>query len=247
MNILLSNDDGVYARGLNLLAEAIKDLADIRIIAPDRNCSAASNSLTIDRPLRVKTLPNGAMSVEGTPTDCVHLAITGLLETLPDMVISGINDGSNLGDDTIYSGTVAAAMEGRFMGLPAIAISLVGKAKHVETAAQVARELVLKVLKHPLAKNTVLNVNVPDVPYEELTGWEVVRLGRRHMAEKMIKAPDPRGNEGYWVGNAGPEQDAGEGTDFYAISQKRVSITPLLIDLTNFSSLKNIAEWAAAR
>jgi 5'-nucleotidase len=242
--VLLSNDDGVYAKGIAVLAEAIKAIAQIEIVAPDRNRSGASNSLTLNAPLHVRHIEPGKMSVEGTPTDCVHLAITGLLTEMPDMVMTGINEGANMGDDVWYSGTVAAAMEGRFLGLPAIAFSLAGdQYKHYETAGVVARELMQHVLADRLPQSTILNVNVPDVPYGQLQGYEITRLGRRHRAEPTIRQIDPRGHPIYWVGPAGPEEDAGPGTDFYAISQARVSITPLRIDLTHYESFDQLAQW----
>lgn len=245
MKILLSNDDGVYAKGLSVLADNLRDLGEIIIYAPDRNRSGASNSLTLDAPIRIKTLENGAISVEGTPTDCVHLALTGLMAEKPSIVVSGINEGSNLGDDVLYSGTVAAAMEGRMIGLPAIAISLVGydACKHYETAGRVARELVQQLMANHLPVQTLLNVNVPDVPYEELRGYEITRLGARHGAEPVVKAADPRGKTVYWVGPAGSTRDDGEGTDFYAIANKKVSITPIHIDLTHYQAFDQLAKW----
>ena len=244
LKILLSNDDGVYARGLFVLANTLRDVAEIHVVAPDRNRSGASNSLTLSAPLHVKRLENGMISVEGTPTDCVHVAITGLLETAPDMVITGINEGSNLGDDVWYSGTVAAAMEGRFLGLPAIAMSLVENGgKNFETAALVARQLVMHILKDPLPSSTILNVNVPDVPYPDLRGFEVTRLGTRHCAEPTIKQTDPRGHTIYWVGPAGKEEDAGPGTDFHAVRHRHVSITPLRIDITHYEAFDQLSSW----
>lgn len=242
LRILISNDDGVYAKGIIALTEAVKKIATIDVVAPDRNRSGASNSLTLNSPLHLKTLENGFVSVEGTPTDCVHVAITGLLSTMPDMVITGINAGSNLGDDVWYSGTVAAAMEGRFLGLPAVAMSLAGDVFY-ETAAKVACELVHHLLKDPLPAATILNVNVPDVPYEELRGYEVTRLGTRHCAAPTIRQIDPRGHEIYWVGPPGAEQDAGIGTDFYAIRQNKVSITPLRVDLTHYEAFDTLSSW----
>ncbi|MCG8435606.1 MAG: 5'/3'-nucleotidase SurE, partial [Gammaproteobacteria bacterium] len=218
MRILLSNDDGCRAEGLRCLAQELKGHAELTIVAPDRNRSGASNSLTLDNPLRIKHEHDGTICVEGTPTDCVHLAITGLLECDPDMVISGINSGSNLGDDVLYSGTVAAAMEGRFLGLPAIAISLVGEQpKHFQTAAKVARQVVDLLNSDPLPSDTILNINVPNVVFEELQGFEATRLGFRHRSEPVVNSLDPRGRPIYWVGAAGPEQDAGPGTDFFAV------------------------------
>jgi 5'-nucleotidase len=214
------------------------------VVAPERNRSGASNSLTLERPLRIAEAPNGFIKVDGTPTDCVHLAITGLLDHEPDMVFAGINHGSNLGDDVIYSGTVAAATEGRFLGLPAIAISL-GSANpiHFSTAAAVAVSLLKRVQDHPLPPDTILNVNVPDVPADEIRGYQSTRLGQRHKAEPVIKSHDPRGREIYWVGCAGPEQDAGPGTDFFAVRNNFVSVTPLQIDLTRYERVSRIAEW----
>lgn len=244
MRILLSNDDGVYAKGLNILANYLRDIAKLDIIAPDRNRSGASNSLTLSAPLHVKRLSDEMVSVEGTPTDCVHLAITGLLKEQPDMVVSGINEGANLGDDTLYSGTVAAAIEGRFLGLPAIAVSLVGNEnRNYETAAIVTKLLIQRLIVERLPASTILNVNVPDVPFEQLKGWEVTRLGRRHRAEPIIQANDPRGRTVYWVGPAGPEEDAGEGTDFHAIRSGKVSVTPLQVDLTHYRAFDQLTQW----
>ncbi len=246
MKILVTNDDGVQAPGINMLAKKLSELGTVTIVAPDRNRSGASNSLTLDNPVRIREIEKGRYSVEGTPTDCVHLAITGLLKEWPDMVVSGINAGSNLGDDVFYSGTVAAAMEGRFLGLPAIAISLAGVNyvfNHYDTAAAVAAELVKKVQKDPLPAQTILSVNVPDVPLNEIKGYEVTRLGTRHCAEPTIKMKDPRGHTVYWVGPPGAEQDAGPGTDFYAINNKKVSITPVLLDLTHYSAFEQISKW----
>jgi 5'-nucleotidase len=247
MNILISNDDGYLAPGINCLAEHLKKIADITVVAPERDRSGASNSLTLDRPLRAEQTPTGVYRVDGTPTDCVHLAITGMLDHEPDMVVSGINAGANLGDDVLYSGTVAAAMEGRFLGLPAMAVSLCAlsghRFTHYETAARVAIRLLQRLQDHPLPADTILNVNVPDLPWEELQGFEVTRLGHRHKAEAVIKDSDPRGRPIYWIGPAGVEQDAGPGTDFHAIRQQRVSVTPLQVDLTRHSLLDNLGEW----
>ena len=244
MHILLSNDDGYLAEGLIALANALRDHAEISVVAPDRNRSAASNSLTLEMPLRVNIADNGFIKVDGTPTDCVHLAITGLLEHEPDMVFAGINHGANLGDDVLYSGTVAAATEGRFLGLPAIAISLAGNNPHYfETAAQVAVTLLNQLIKKPLPKDTILNVNVPDVAIKDLKGYQATRLGQRHKSEPVIKSNDPRGRIIYWVGPPGGEQDAGPGPDFYAISEGYVSVTPLQIDLTRYESIDALASW----
>src|SRR5215471_2957076 len=234
MRILLSNDDGYFAPGLASLAAALADLGSITVVAPERDYSGASNSLTLDRPLSVRESANGFRFVNGTPTHCVHLAVTGLLDEMPDMVVSGINLGANMGDDTIYSGTVAAATEGYLLGIPSLAISLTSKAgRHYETAARVARELVERFQRLPLGEPVLLNVNVPDVPYEALKGIEVTRLGKRNKAEPMIKATTPRNQTVYWVGAAGSAQDAGPGTDFHAVAADCVSLTPLQMDLSH--------------
>jgi 5'-nucleotidase len=244
MKILLSNDDGYQAPGLIALAAALGAMAEIDVVAPDRNRSGASNSLTLENPIRAHRADNGFVFVDGTPTDCVHLAITGLLAQEPDMVIAGINAGSNMGDDVLYSGTVAAAMEGRFLGLPAIAVSLVGdECKHYETAAQVVVSLLGRLKSDPLPVDTILNVNVPDVPHAALEGFEVTRLGRRHKSEPVVKMQDPRGRDIYWVGPVGAEQDAGEGTDFHAVRHNRVSLTPLNVDLTRYDAMEQISGW----
>lgn len=243
MKILLSNDDGYHAQGLEVLAETLSDMAELVIVAPDRNQSGASHSLTLDMPLRVGRTRDGVYFVNGTPTDCVHLAITGLLEEEPDMVIAGINHGSNLGDDVLYSGTVAAAIEGRFLGLPAIAVSLVGKHRHFESAAAATRDIAERLVRSPLPADTILNVNVPDRPYDELRGFEATRLGYRHRAEPVVRGEDPKGEAIYWVGPAGAEQDAGAGTDFFAVEHGRVSVTPLQVDLTRHDHLDELGAW----
>lgn len=244
MRILLSNDDGYFAPGLSILAETLSKFAEITVVAPERDRSGASNSLTLDRPLTVRKAPTGFFFVNGTPTDCVHLAVTGLLDALPDMVISGINHGANMGDDTIYSGTVAAATEGFLLGIPSLAISLVTDSRgHYETAAQVAADMVKRFAEHPIDQPTLLNINVPDVEYGDLRGIEIVRLGRRHKAEPVIKTRSPRGEIVYWVGAAGPAQDAGEGTDFFAVARSSVSVTPLQMDLTKFSQMNALKQW----
>lgn len=245
MHILISNDDGYQATGIIHLNRALAEMAETTVVAPDRDRSGASNSLTLDQPLRVTRAENGFYSINGTPTDCVHLAITGLLHEEPDMVVSGINNGANLGDDVLYSGTVAAAMEGRFLGLPTIAISLTShNATHFETAARVAQKLVVQLRDAPLDGNTILNINVPDLPWEQLAGFKVTRLGHRHKAEAVIREQDPRGRDIYWIGPAGGEQDAGPGTDFHAINEGFVSITPLQVDLTNHRLLDTVRDWA---
>jgi 5'-nucleotidase len=244
MYILLSNDDGYFAPGLNILAEHISKIADIVVVAPERNRSGASNSLTLDRPLSVRVAHNGFYYVNGTPTDCVHLAVTGLLDKLPDMIISGINDGANMGDDTIYSGTVAAAMEGFLLGIPSFAVSMSQhNATHFETAAKVIIEMIAHYQKNPLPPPMLLNINVPDIPYEQLQGKVVTRLGKRHKAEPVIQSKSPRGEKLYWVGPAGSAQDAGEGTDFYAVANNKVSITALQADLTNYQQLDTLKNW----
>jgi len=243
MRLLLSNDDGYQADGLATLALALADLADITVVAPDRNQSGASHSLTLDMPLRVGRTREGIHYVSGTPTDCVHLAITGLLDQEPDMVIAGINHGANLGDDVLYSGTVAAAVEGRFLGLPAIAVSLTGEHRYFDTAGQAVRTLFQRLVESPLPPDTILNVNVPDVPYADLRGFAATRLGYRHRSEPVVEAVDPKGRPIYWVGAAGKGQDAGPGTDFHAVEHGLVSVTPLQLDLTQRSRLALIEEW----
>jgi 5'-nucleotidase len=247
MKILISNDDGVYATGIAVLANEMAKIGDITVIAPDRNRSGASNSLSVQVPVRVQQLNNGYYSVTGTPTDCVHLAVTGLLQTKFDMVVSGINAGANLGDDVIYSGTVAAASEGRVLGLPSIAISLAGKdpQKNYETAAFVVRQIIERLKKEPLPPATILNVNVPDISTEELQGFELTRLGKRHPAQPAIKAVDPRGYPVYWIGASGIEEDAGPGTDFFAIRENKVSITPIQIDMTEYSAFDLLKPWVS--
>lgn len=246
MHILVSNDDGYSSQGLIALKSVFEGQARVSVVAPDRNRSGASNSLTLDRPLRATAMNGGVIKVDGTPTDCVHLAITGLLEEEPDMVFAGINHGANLGDDVLYSGTVAAAMEGRFLGLPAVAISLASQApRHFETAARVAIKLFHRVQAQPLSSDTILNVNVPDVPFSELRGFQSTRLGQRHKSEPVVRSLDPRGREIYWVGAAGPEQDGGPGTDFHAIRENYVSVTALQVDLTNYEKIESVSRWLA--
>lgn len=244
MRILLSNDDGYQAPGIACLYEALKDKAEITVVAPARNRSGASNSLTLDSPLRATETDNGFVSVEGTPTDCVHLAITGLLDKEPDMVIAGINAGANLGDDVLYSGTVAAAVEGRFLGLPAIAVSLCGESfQYYDSAAQAVKIIIEQLANKPLPANTILNVNVPDLPWSSIKGFIATRLGHRHKAEPVYRDKDPRGKAIYWVGPPGEEQDAGPGTDFHAIANDSISVSPLQIDMTHYESLELVANW----
>jgi 5'-nucleotidase len=246
MHVLISNDDGVDAPGIRILAETLAGIARVTVFAPDRDRSGASNSLTLDRPIRVTPVRDSVYRVAGTPTDCVHLALCGLLEDDPDIVLSGINNAANLGDDVIYSGTVAAAMEGRFLGLPAIAVSLCSRdhqPQHFETAARAAGLLIGQLLVDPLPADTILNVNVPDRPWDEIAGFEVTRLGHRHRAESSIEQHDPRGRPVYWIGPPGPEQDAGPGTDFDAVRRGFISVTPIHVDLTRFQALEKVAGW----
>ena len=254
MRILISNDDGYRARGIHALREALTGLGDLTIVAPDRNRSGASNSLTLEMPLRVEQADADVYFVQGgTPTDCVHLAISGLFPFEPDMVVSGVNDGSNLGDDVLYSGTVAAATEGRFLGKPAVAVSLHtdglrGDAvRHFATGAHFGRVIVERLMATPLVlamgRATILNVNVPNLPLEQVQGIQVTRLGNRHRSEDVIRAEDPRGRPVYWVGPAGASQDAGPGTDFDAVANGYVSVTPLTVDLTDRDALDPLRDW----
>lgn len=244
MRILLSNDDGVFAEGLQVLYDALCQHHDVTVIAPDRNNSGASNALSLHAPLRISQMKNGFYAVNGTPSDCVHLGVNCFLDEEPDLVVSGINHGANLGDDVVYSGTVAAATEGRYMGLPALAVSLTSKrGANFSTAATVVVETIAKLAEHPLPANQILNINVPDVPFEQLKGTQVTRQGRRHRAETMVKDTDPFGREIYWYGPVGQEQDAGPGTDFHAIANGYCSITPLSVDMTAYQSLDDMKEW----
>lgn len=244
MRILVSNDDGFHAPGLQCLVRYLREVAEVRVVAPDRNRSGASNSLTLVHPLRAQRMADGDYSVDGTPTDCVHLALTGLLDTEPDLVISGINAGANLGDDVLYSGTVAAAMEGRFLGLPAIAVSLAGsRLEYYDAAARVVLDLLDRLHRVPLPAATILNVNVPELPASEIRGLQSTRLGHRHKSEPVVRTEDPRGRPIYWVGPAGPEQDAGPGTDFCAIREGFVSVTPIQVDLTRFDAIDTVGRW----
>jgi 5'-nucleotidase len=244
MHILISNDDGYLAPGLQMIQQELSKIARVTVVAPDRNRSGASNSLTLQRPLRAEMTPQGYYKVDGTPTDCVHLALTGLLEQEPDMVVSGINAGSNLGDDVIYSGTVAAATEGRFLGLPAIAVSLAGVTDQIfETAAIATRKIIEHLIKHPLANDTILNINVPNKPWSEIKGFKSTRLGFRHRSEPVVRQQDPYGNDIFWVGPPGSAQDAGIGTDFHAVANGYVSVTPLQIDLTRHDGVRPLAAW----
>ncbi|WP_394808877.1 5'/3'-nucleotidase SurE [Nitrosomonas sp.] len=244
MRILLSNDDGYFAPGLACLADVLSEIAEIIVVAPERDRSGSSNSLTLDRPLSLHKSHNGFYYVNGTPTDCVHLAVTGMLDVMPDMIISGVNSGANMGDDTIYSGTVAAATEGFLLGIPSLAVSLVGSSnENYLTAARVAADMVKRFRENGIQSPVLLNINVPDIEYQKLEGIEVTRLGRRHKAEPVIKSKSPRGEILYWVGAAGAAQDAGKGTDFYTVQHNRVSVTPLQIDLTRYDQLDLITSW----
>ncbi len=251
MQILLSNDDGHQAPGLKIMATCLEKLGSLTVVVPDRNRSAASNSLTLSRPLNARITDNGYYKVDGTPTDCVHLAISGIMSVEPDIVVSGPNDGPNMGDDVLYSGTVAAATEGRFLGLPAIAVSMVkpggrSEPEHFETACWAIEKIIAGLQQTPLTEDTILNVNVPDIPSGQIKGFQSTRLGNRHKSEGVIKQINPRGESVYWVGPPGDEQDAGEGTDFYAVKNGFVSVTPLQIDLTRYDSLQNLKQWLAA-
>ncbi len=244
MHILITNDDGYLAPGIRILARELAQVAEISVVAPDRNKSGASNSLTLMRPLRVERTREGYYYVDGTPTDCVHLALNGLLESSPDMVVAGVNAGPNLGDDVLYSGTVAAAMEGRYLGLPAIAVSLVGRpATHYDCAASITRRVVERLMSRPLPDDTLLNVNVPDIPIGEIVAIRATRLGFRHKAESMVEQSDPYGRPVYWVGPPGEAQDAGQGTDFFAVEQGITSITPMQIDLTRHNGIDPLQNW----
>jgi 5'-nucleotidase len=247
VKILVSNDDGYFAPGITLLAEALRQLGEVTVVAPERDRSGASNSLTLDRPLTVRRAPNGYFSVNGTPTDCVHIAVTGLLDFTPDVVVSGVNLGANMGDDTIYSGTVAAAVEGYLLGIPSLAVSLASKAgEHFDSAIGVALKMVERFNRQPFGEPVLLNVNVPDIAPARLGGMEVTRLGKRHKAEAVVKLQTPRGETAYWIGPAGAAADAGPGTDFHAVDSGRVSVTPLRMDLTHGSQLARAKEWLAA-
>lgn len=247
MRVLVSNDDGVDAPGIRMLARTLQAADhEVLLVAPDRDRSGASNSLTLDMPVRVVQLDASSWKVYGTPTDCVHVAITGMLEVEPDIVVSGINNVANLGDDVIYSGTVAAATEGRFLGLPAVAVSLASTdhvGQHYETAARAAVEIIARLRVDPLPADTILNVNVPDLPWSQIRGFEVTRLGNRHRAEACVQQIDPRGRQWWWIGPAGREQDAGPGTDFHAIRSGCISITPIQVDLTRYQALEQVASW----
>jgi len=244
VHILITNDDGYRAQGIRVLTEHLSSLYQTSIVAPERNCSGASNSLTLERGLRAVQYSEQAYYVDGTPTDSVHLALTGLLSDVPTIVVSGMNAGANMGDDVLYSGTVAAAMEGRHLGLPAIAISMNDyQPKHYESGAKAALQLLENLQHTKFAEKTILNVNVPDVPWQDIKGFQATRLGHRHQSEGVIKQDDPRGDAMYWVGPPGAAQDAGEGTDFFAVENNYISVTPLQIDLTRYDSMQQIKDW----
>lgn len=243
MRILLSNDDGYRAPGIQCLAEALSSIAEVTTIAPDRDRSGASNSLTLDRPLTVTKVKEAVYCVNGTPTDCVHLALTGLFDQLPDMVISGINRGYNLGDDVMYSGTVAAAIEGRYLGLPTLAVSLGNPCQHYQAAAELVKNLVAGICQRPLPSDTILNVNVPDLPIEKIEGLQLTYFGKRHPSEPLIKMENPRGQTVYWIGLAGAARDINDGSDFYAVKSSKVSITPFRLDWTDYEGFERLQQW----
>lgn len=247
MRILVANDDGYLAPGLQALVDVCRELAEVDVVAPEQNASGTSNSLTLHRPLSVFRAPNGFRFINGTPSDCVHIALTGLLEHRPDLVVSGINNGANLGEDTLYSGTVAAAMEGYLFGIPAVAFSLVDKGwQHLDSAAQVARDILGQIIARPIpAGPYLLNVNIPNRPRAELGPVRWTRLGRRHASEGVIRDTNPRGEPIYWIGPAGSAREAGEGTDFHAISRGEISVTPLQVDLTDHAHMPLWRQWWA--
>lgn len=249
MHFLVSNDDGVNATGIKALSAVLQELGDITVYAPSGDRSGASNSLTLDRPVRIHKVADNRYAVDGTPTDCVHMALTGLMDEQPDMVTSGINNAANLGDDVLYSGTVAAAIEGRYLGFPALAFSLAtshksGQVRHFETAQYFIKRIILNIQNNPLPQDTILNINFPNLPVEQVKGIKVTRFGNRHKAENTVQELDPRGRKIYWIGPAGPEADAGEGTDFHAIKNGFVSITPMQVDMTKYSAIDAIKQWS---
>jgi 5'-nucleotidase len=244
MRILVSNDDGYFSPGIAALAQAMRAFGEVTVVAPEADRSGASNSLTLDRPLYVRRSSQGFYYVNGTPTDCVHVAVTGFLDHRPDLVVSGINNSANLAEDTLYSGTVAAAMEGYLLGLPAIAFSLASRSfEHLETAVAVAQQVVRRLIDQPFAKARLLNVNIPAGPINELQGYELTRLGRRHVAQPVETAVSPRGETVYWVGPPGGQREAGPGTDFHALNQSRVSVTPLQVDLGDTDGFQEVGPW----
>ena len=247
MKILLSNDDGYQAKGLNILLDAVREIAEVVVVAPESNCSGFSNALTLRKPIKVRSHHNGVYSVQGTPADCVHLAVNGMLEFEPDLVISGINNGPNLGDDAMYSGTVAAAVEGRFLRLPALAVSLAGEQlMHFDSAVKVVMDLLQRLIKSPPNNDCLLNINVPDLPYDELNGIEVTRCGKRNHSEPVSRHPSEDGSHIYRIGRPGKPEDCGPGTDFFAIAQQKISITPLTIDMTHHKNIEFVSHWLRA-
>ena len=244
MKILVSNDDGYLAPGLNILVDSLKKIADVIVVAPDKNKSGSSSSLSLNKGVVVKKINPTLYSVGGTPSDCVHIALTGLISFKPDMVISGINDGANMGDDTIYSGTVGAAMEGFLLGIPSIAVSMgSSEPKYFETAVKVIIELIKKYNKQPHKNVTLLNINVPDIPYSEIKGLEITRLGKRYEAQPAIRSSEKDGQDIFWVGPVGEPNDGGPGTDFFAIMNNYVSISPIQSDLTNHNEIDPMKKW----
>lgn len=244
MKILLSNDDGVMAEGLACMYKHLAEKYDVTVIAPDRNCSGMSNALSLHSPLRVTKAENGFYAVNGTPSDCVQLGVNSGFFDEPDLVVSGINHGPNLGDDTIYSGTVAAALEGRHCGHPALAVSLCSKQnQQFDTAAMLAVEIIEKMKEMPLDSNQILNINVPNIHYDEIQGIKVTRCGKRHRAETMVSDHDPFGNQIFWYGKLGKELDAGEGTDFHAVANGYCSVSPIFTDMTVHQQVDNLKEW----
>ena len=244
MHILISNDDGYKSKGIQVLINELKKIAQITVVAPSRNRSGASSSLSLDRSIKVTKKEDSFYFLSGTPTDCVHIALTGLMQTLPDMVISGINHGPNLGDDTIYSGTVAAAIEGYLLDIPSFAISMGSvNPKHFETAAKVTSDLIKLYNKKKVSSASLLNINVPDIPYDELKGLEVTRLGKRHAAEKAMEKKHTQKESLYWIGEVGQPNDGGPGTDFYALKNNLVSISPIHPDLTDFRNIEMTKNW----
>jgi 5'-nucleotidase len=249
MRILIANDDGYLAPGLAALVKACEGLGDLDVVAPEQNASGTSNSLTLSRPLTVFSASNGFLYINGTPSDCVHLALTGVLSTRPDLVVTGINQGANMGDDTLYSGTVAAAMEGFLFGIPSIAFSQVEKGwTHLDAAARVARKVIEHLLAQAPARSPyLLNVNIPNRADADQLPIQITRLGRRHASEGLIRQTSPRGETMYWIGAAGDAREAGEGTDFHASANGRVSVTPLQVDLTDHASVLDWQSWLAKR
>ena len=244
MRILVSNDDGYFSPGIEALAQAMAAFGQVTVVAPEADRSGASNSLTLDRPLYVRKSSNGFHYVNGTPTDCVHVAVTGFLKQKPDLVVSGINNSANLAEDTLYSGTVAAAMEGYLLGLPSIAFSLASRSfEHLDTAVEVAKRVVAHVIETPFKAPRLLSVNIPCVPFGEIKGFELTRLGRRHIAQPVETAVSPRGETVYWVGPPGGQREAGPGTDFFALSESKVSITPLHVDLADSNGFEEVGQW----